>query len=125
MQRESKGLHMRSQKAGTVPRVRSVRQRMFHNLSRSAHSNIEPQLAPRASQLAPTVELQSKRAAAPAYSGRVTVTASAQAVAPPADTPVTRVSRIGRLVTATLGECVGRVSTFMKQNVFFLAAHGG
>jgi hypothetical protein len=107
-----------------VPTPKWLQRKMLRNLSRTAHSNINLQLAKRSGQLLAVVEAESKPAAKPVSNDNSTAKAPIPPIAPAA-VPVTGVSRIRRLATATLGQYIRRVSTFVKRNLFLRPAHAG
>jgi len=100
----------------SVSCTRWLHRQMLQNLSRAARSNIGRQLAKRAEVLLVAVEAPSRPASAAACSKSVTVTTLAQTVAPTTAVSMTSVSRIRWLATATLGQYIRRVSTFVKRN---------
>jgi hypothetical protein len=105
--------------------TRRVQRLILRNLRGTARSEIDLQLSKRAKQLLAATEPESKPAAVVVDSTRATEITLAQAIAPTTAVPVMCVSRIRRLATATLGQYIRRVSTFVKRNLFLRPAHAG
>ena len=108
-----------------VPTPKWLQRKMLRNLDRTAHSNINLQLAKRADQLLAAVEAEYKLATEPVSNGNSTAKAQIPPIAPAATVPVAAVSKVRRWAIATLSKCVSRVSAFTKQKFFFRAAHSG